>query len=129
MEQTLLISLGTLSFLSLCWALSLSLIIRIGTKSYLFSWWDRLNYGNFPLYLGVQPYQEAVDVFEEGNARRISSAGDDGKEKEESRQIGLEKRLFTDALFLLSVLECPNGEMLGWRWWEEVNSTSFQDLY
>ena len=65
----LLINLGTLSFLSPCWASSLSPLIRVGSfrvgaKSYLFSWWDRLDYGEFStLVLGVQPYQEAVDNF------------------------------------------------------------------
>ena len=69
MEQTSLINLGTLSFLSLCWASTLSPYnqsqsFRVGVKSYLFSWWDRLDYGEFfTLALGVQPYLEAMENF------------------------------------------------------------------
>ena len=55
--------------LSLCWASTLSPYnqsqsFRVGVKSYLFSWWDRLDYGEFfTLALGVQPYLEAMENF------------------------------------------------------------------
>lgn len=60
------------------------LIIRVGTKSYLFSWWDRLDYGEFStLALGCSLIRKQWIIFEKRMLEDQFS--DDGKEKEESR--------------------------------------------
>ena len=63
------INLGTLSFLNLCWASSLSLhtqsqSLRCRVKSSVLSRWDRLDHAEFfTLALGAQPYHKAVENF------------------------------------------------------------------